>query len=150
VSELAFNEDVGKQLEAAYQVRDAIRRRRLVRAALGATAGDRILDVGCGPGFYCAELLEEVGPDGRVVGLDMSSQMLVLAERRCAGYDTVEPVLLHGDTLDLTAGVFHQSPFRALSELTVVVRVRLDLVDGRRHLVVVDQVDGSWFEIRLD
>jgi arsenite methyltransferase len=90
VSELAFNEDVGKQFEAAYQVRDAIRRRRLVRAALGATAGDRILDVGCGPGFYCAELLEEVGPDGRVVGLDMSSQMLVLAERRCARYDTVE------------------------------------------------------------
>src|SRR4051795_9252541 len=90
MSQLAFNEQVGKQLEAAYQVRDAIRRRRLVRAALGASRGERILDVGCGPGFYCAELLEEVGPGGQVVGLDMSPQMLVLAERRCAGYDNVE------------------------------------------------------------
>jgi len=90
VSELAFNEDVGRQLEAAYQVRDAIRRRRLVRAALGARSGEQILDVGCGPGFYCAELLEEVGPRGRVVGLDMSPEMLVLAQRRCAAYENVE------------------------------------------------------------
>lgn len=90
MDELAFNEEVGKQLEAAYQVRDAVRRRRLVRAALGATSGERILDVGCGPGFYCAEVLEEVGADGGVVGLDMSPQMLVLAERRCANYENVE------------------------------------------------------------
>src|SRR3954470_14147259 len=89
MSQLAFNEDVGKQLEAAYQVRDAVRRRRLVRAALGARAGERILDVGCGPGFYCAELLEEVGPEGSVVGLDSSPHMLTLAQRRCEGHPNV-------------------------------------------------------------
>ena len=49
-----------------------------------------MLDVGCGPGFYCAELLEEVGPEGSVVGLDGSAQMLALAARRCAGHDNVE------------------------------------------------------------
>ena len=32
--------------------------------------GQRVLDVGCGPGFYVAELLEEVGPEGSVVGVD--------------------------------------------------------------------------------
>lgn len=90
MSQLAFDEETGKQLEALYRIGDAVRRRRLVRAALAATAGERILDVGCGPGFYCAELLEEVGADGSIIGLDSSPQMLALAARRCAGHDQVE------------------------------------------------------------
>jgi len=90
VSQLAFDEETGKQLEALYRIGDAVRRRRLVRAALAATVGERILDVGCGPGFYCAELLEEVGPAGSIVGLDSSPQMLAMAARRCAGRDQVE------------------------------------------------------------
>src|SRR3954462_7429426 len=73
-----------------YRVRAAVRRRSLVRAALAAHPGERVLDLGCGPGFYCLELLEEVGPDGHVVGLDLSPQMLALAERRCQGHDNVE------------------------------------------------------------
>ena len=50
----------------------------------GARPGERVLDVGCGPGFYCAELAEEVGPSGSVVGVDGSQAMLALAGRRCA------------------------------------------------------------------
>jgi len=90
VNRLAFDEEMGKQLEALYRIGDAVRRRRLVRRALGAASGESILDVGCGPGFYCAELLGEVGPDGKVVGVDSSPQMLALAARRCEGHDNVE------------------------------------------------------------
>lgn len=90
MSQLAFDEETGKQLEALYRIGDAVRRRHLVRAALAAAPGERILDVGCGPGFYCAELLEEVGPDGSIVGLDSSASMLTLAARRCEGHGTVE------------------------------------------------------------
>ncbi len=90
MGELVFDEEMGKQLEALYRVGDAVRRRRLVRRALGAARGERIVDVGCGPGFYCAELLEEVGPEGTIVGLDNSPQMLTLATRRCKGHDNVE------------------------------------------------------------
>jgi SAM-dependent methyltransferase len=48
------------------------------------------MDVGCGPGFYCAELAEEVGPSGAVVGVDSSASMLALAARRCAGRENIE------------------------------------------------------------
>jgi ubiquinone/menaquinone biosynthesis C-methylase UbiE len=85
MAQLEFDEEAGRQLETVYRIRDALRRRSLVRSALAAQPGERILDVGCGPGFYCAELLEEVGPGGSVVGLDGSPQMLALAERRCRG-----------------------------------------------------------------
>ena len=90
MSRLAFDEETGKRLEALYRIGDAVRRRSLVRAALNASTGERILDVGCGPGFYCAELLDEVGPDGNLVGLDSSPHMLALAARRCQDHDNVE------------------------------------------------------------
>ena len=90
MSQLEFDEDAARQIEALYQIGDAVRRRRIVREALGAAVGERILDVGCGPGFYCAELLEEVGPSGSVLGVDSSPPMLELARRRCAGHDNVE------------------------------------------------------------
>jgi arsenite methyltransferase len=90
MSQLVFDETAARRIEAIYRIGDAVRRRGLVRAALRATSGERILDVGCGPGYYCAELLQEVGPSGAVVGIDGSSAMLDLAARRCAEYHNVE------------------------------------------------------------
>ena len=64
MSQLVFDEDIARQMETLYRTRDVRRRRALVRAALGASSGERVLDVGCGPGFYAEELLDEVGPVG--------------------------------------------------------------------------------------
>ena len=90
MSQLVFDDSLSKQLEALYRTRDMQRRRRLVRGALGARAGARILDVGCGPGFYVAELLDEVGAEGSIVGIDRSPQMLAVAARRCQGRGNVQ------------------------------------------------------------
>ena len=90
MSQLEFDENVARQLEKLYGSRDVLRRRALVRAALGAAPGDAILDVGCGPGFYALELLDEVGLDGHVVGVDSSPQMLAIAADRCAHHDNVD------------------------------------------------------------
>jgi hypothetical protein len=65
MSQLVFDEALAAQLETLYRTRDVLRRRRLVREALQAAPGNRVLDVGCGPGFYVAELLEQVGPTAR-------------------------------------------------------------------------------------
>lgn len=99
MSQVEFDEGMATLVEALYRIGDAERRRRIVREALSATPGERIIDVGCGPGFYCAELAEEVGPSGAVVGIDSSPPMLELAARRCAGHDGVE--LYPGDAIAL-------------------------------------------------
>ena len=62
-------------MEIVYSRRDILRRRALVHEALGAQPGDRVLDAGCGPGFYVKETLERVGPEGSVVGVDASDQV---------------------------------------------------------------------------
>jgi arsenite methyltransferase len=54
MSQLVFDEKLVAQLEELYATRDVLRRRRLIREALDVRAGERILDVGCGPGFYVA------------------------------------------------------------------------------------------------
>jgi arsenite methyltransferase len=86
MAHFVFDEKLAAQLEQVYHTPDLLRRRRLARAALDAKPGERILDVGCGPGFYLAELLEEVEPGGSLMGLDQSPQMLALAARRCEGH----------------------------------------------------------------
>lgn len=89
MSQLVFDDDLANQLETLYRTGDVLRRRRLVREALGAAPGERVLDVGCGPGFYVTELLEQVGATGLVVGVDASPQTLALARRRTQGQDNV-------------------------------------------------------------
>lgn len=89
MSQVVFDEKVSRQLEANYLRRDFQRRRQLVHEALDVKIGHRVLDVGCGPGFYVAELLERVGVTGAVVGVDVSSDMLNLARSRCGGHANV-------------------------------------------------------------
>jgi arsenite methyltransferase len=89
VSQLEFDRRLVERLERLYATRDVLRRRELVRAALGARPGDRVLDVGCGPGFYVTELLEAVGPEGSVAGLDASADMLAVAAQRAEGHGNV-------------------------------------------------------------
>jgi SAM-dependent methyltransferase len=99
MSQLVFDEATAERIESAYHAEDVVRRRALVREALAAARGERIADGGCGPGFYCSELAEEVGRSGSVVGVDMSTAMLELASRRCAALANV--VLSQGEATSL-------------------------------------------------
>ena len=89
MSQLTFDAAVARQMESLYLTADAVRRRRLVCEALDLQPGQRVLDVGCGPGFYCLEIATEIGPDGQVTGIDASLPMLELASRRCDAYPNV-------------------------------------------------------------
>lgn len=44
-------------------------------AATGTSAGDRVLDVGCGTGIVARTAADLVGPTGRVTGLDLNAAM---------------------------------------------------------------------------
>jgi SAM-dependent methyltransferase len=52
--------------------------------ALDPAADERIIDIGCGAGQTSLELAGEVGPDGTVLGVDISAPLLEVARRRAA------------------------------------------------------------------
>lgn len=49
------------------------------------SAGEVVLDVGCGCGFTTLELARRVAPGGRVLGVDLSALMLERSRERAAG-----------------------------------------------------------------
>ncbi len=65
--------------------------------------GDTVIDLGCGTGLNFAGLIAAVGPTGRVIGVDRSSDMLAVARRRVAASgwnDSVTLVSADAATLD--------------------------------------------------
>jgi len=55
---------------------------RQLIAGLRLRAGMRVLDAGCGTGEALNWLLEAVGPDGEVVGIDLSARHATVARSR--------------------------------------------------------------------
>ena len=74
--------------------------KRIARLLLALSPGDGVLDVGCGTGNFTRDFAKSVGPDGLVVGLDVSQTMLARAVRDTedAGLDQVAYV--RGDAAD--------------------------------------------------
>jgi arsenite methyltransferase len=146
VNQQVFDQDAAEQFDARYRTRDMVRRRALVRHALGAHPGDRILDVGCGPGFAIAELVDQVGEAGSIAGVDRSPQMLAAAARRCAGYPNVTLHEADAAALPLDDAAFDRA--LCVQVLEFVPDVAAALAELRRVLrpggrVVVWDVDWS-------
>jgi len=56
-------------------------RRRAIQA-LGLRAGDSVIDIACGTGLNFPLIEEAIGPDGRIVGVDLTDAMLAQAQDR--------------------------------------------------------------------
>ncbi|MFB6189766.1 MAG: class I SAM-dependent methyltransferase [Halapricum sp.] len=71
--------------------------RRQAADALALEPGDTVVEMGCGTGANLPYLRERVGPEGRVVGVDLTRGMLDRARRRVerAGWENV--TLVRGD-----------------------------------------------------
>ncbi len=115
-------------------------RERMIRdavAALALPAGSRGLDAGCGVGLPAIILAEAIGPQGRVVGLDLSAPLLARGEELARDAGLAERVSFErGDVNDLPfdddafdwawsadcVGYYRETPFPALRELVRVVK----------------------------
>ena len=50
--------------------------------ALGLRAGDSVVDIACGTGLNFPLIEQAIGPDGRIVGVDLTDAMLAQAQHR--------------------------------------------------------------------
>jgi ubiquinone/menaquinone biosynthesis C-methylase UbiE len=81
-------------------------RLRAVRA-LGLRPGDRVIDIACGTGVNFPLIEEEIGPDGRIVGVDLTDAMLAQAQDRMEtnGWRNIRLVQADAVDFDYPTGV---------------------------------------------
>lgn len=105
-------------------------------------AGERVVDVGCGAGIDSLIAAKKVGPDGRVIGVDMTPSMLEKARRAAVetglanvefkeGYAEALPVEDGWADVVISNGVLNLMPDKsaALQEMSRVLKP-----DGRLQI----------------
>lgn len=70
--------------------------------------GDRVLDVACGTGLVTLEASRKVGPQGEVIGTDISEEMIAVAGERVAAMKAGNTsfVRMDAEALDIADGSF--------------------------------------------
>jgi demethylmenaquinone methyltransferase/2-methoxy-6-polyprenyl-1,4-benzoquinol methylase len=65
--------------------------------ALGLRPGDTVVDVACGTGLNFSLLEQAIGPEGRIVGVDLTDAMLAQAQDRIEANGWSNVSLVHAD-----------------------------------------------------
>jgi arsenite methyltransferase len=76
---LAYDQSAALRVEKLYRTPEIIEQRDHVLRLLAPRKGERIIDIGYGPGLLTCELAAEVAPNGTVCGVDVSEATLALA-----------------------------------------------------------------------
>lgn len=79
---MEYDKAAAERLEAVYLGPDVIAQRNDTIERISVQEGERVLDIGSGPGFLAAAIADQTGPKGKVVGVDISRQMVDRASQR--------------------------------------------------------------------
>ena len=142
---VAFEGAAAKSLERTYLLPDLVAQRSRVMARLAPKSGERVLDVGVGPGLLALQLAQAVGPEGQVVGIDVSADMLAIAAARLEGIAHVCCQRGDAEALDFPDGAFDAAVSTQVHEYVADVprslaELRRVLKPGGRLLIL----DTDW------
>lgn len=149
-AEEQFDEQASRTLTAIYLTPDVVVQREKVLALLAPQAGERALDIGCGPGLTTEALAQAVGLHGSVIGVDIAPPMLSIAQQRCAALPQVAFERADVTQLPWESGRFDivlasqvyeyvEQIDTALAELARVIRL-----GGRAVIVDTDWGSAVW------
>ncbi|WIX77353.1 methyltransferase domain-containing protein [Amycolatopsis carbonis] len=144
---LQFDDEGAKRTDRLYASPDVVAQRNVVLALLAPRPGERVLDVGSGPGYLLESIARAVGPSGAAHGLDPSAAMNALAAAR-----TGELPWVHLDEGDATALPYPDDTFDAAVSTQVyeyvpdvpaaLAELRRVLKPGGRALILDTDADS--------
>lgn len=89
MAKLEFDDEGSRLVEEFNTSVGATARRARILEALALKPGDRILDVGSGPGHQAFEMSSVVGGTGHIAGVDAADSAIEIAQRRCSELNNV-------------------------------------------------------------
>lgn len=96
---IKYDEDWGRRLVQIYSTPDVVKQRQIILSKLNFQPGEKILDIGSGPGLLAEDIANVTGTASLVCGVDISDAMIALSKNRCARYPQIE--LRKGDATSL-------------------------------------------------
>lgn len=119
--------------------------------ALELRRGDSVLDVGCGTGDDLRSLAEIVGPEGRVVGIDVSEQLVAEARRRTRDHPAVEVVAADAHAMPFGVGEFSATRAdRVLMHVEDPAAVLSQMVGSTRAGGRIVIIEPDWDTLTID
>ena len=79
---MEYDDAAAERLEAVYLGPDVVAQRNDTIQRIAIQEGERVLDIGSGPGYLAAAVADQTGPTGKVIGVDISQQMVDRASQR--------------------------------------------------------------------
>ncbi|MFB0508750.1 MAG: class I SAM-dependent methyltransferase [Thermodesulfobacteriota bacterium] len=136
--------DFAVRLYGLIGIRKAYRSRAV--KLLGLQRGDCVVELGCGTGLNFPLIVEQIGPEGRLIGVDLAPKMLACARERVerAGWKNIE--LVQSDIVaynfpQVVNGVLSIGVFGYIADGDRVIKAashalapggRLVIMDGKR------------------
>ena len=135
--------DITSRLYPAPGYPQRAQRLRAVQA-LGLRAGDSVIDIACGTGLNFSLIEEVIGPDGRIIGVDLTDAMLARAQDRIQtnGWSNISLVQADAADFDFPTGVDAILSTYALSQVP-------DCAEVIAHGAAVLHGGGRWVVLDL-
>lgn len=145
----SFRDPDVKEFVGKFEVesREVYSHRQQIVAACQIKPGETVADIGAGTGLFTRLFSEAVGPDGRVIAVDIAQKFLdhILTTSRSAGQRNIETLLAKADSTELPAAsvdvaficdTYHhfEFPLKTMASLHRALKPggRVILVDFRR------------------
>ena len=124
--------------------------RRQAVQALNLQRGDTVVEVGCGTGLNFPLLRQAVGPEGKIIGTDITDAMLVQAQERVAenGWSNVE--LIQADAASFhfptgVGGIISTYAITLVPEFDRVIQNGSEaLATGGRWVILDNKLPSNW------
>jgi arsenite methyltransferase len=100
MSGLTFSDDAAENLIAAYRTPDLVQQREATLQRLNLKRGERVVDIGCGPGFLCENMAAAISDSLKSITSESSPSLSASEDYERAVADYSNCVLDHTANLN--------------------------------------------------
>jgi len=124
--------------------------RKSAVTALNLTRGDTVVEIGCGTGLNSGLLQEVIGPEGKIIGVDLTDEMIAQAkkgveENKWANVELVECDAGEYIFPDMVDGILSTFAITLIPEYdTVIWNGHNALAPGKRFVILDFKLPSNW------